>query len=311
MKKAHPALNLLVYAALAGCGGPSPSLQVADPAYVPPPVAPAFPMGRGPTVLVDEAHFNFHTAGERYRAFAELLRSDGYVVKPSNRKFTREALGGARLLVIANALAERNGSGNWTLPTPSAFSDEEIAAVKQWVEGGGSLLLIADHMPFPGAAEKLAAAFDVTLNNGFAVTPDPARMGDPFVFRRADGSLADDTVTQGSAGGSVDSVVTFTGSAFRAGPSAKPLLVLGPGTVSLMPDTAWRFQAATPRLPVDGWYQGAAIPVGKGRVAVFGEAAMFTAQVAPNGERFGMNAPAASGNAPFLLNVVHWLTAVD
>jgi hypothetical protein len=122
-------------------------------------------------VLVDEAHFNFHTAGERYRAFAELLRSDGYVVEPSNRKFTREALGGGRLLVIANALAERNGSGNWTLPTPSAFTDEEIAAVKQWVEGGGSLLLIADHMPFPGAAEKLAAAFDVTLNNGFAVTP--------------------------------------------------------------------------------------------------------------------------------------------
>ncbi|HSK41151.1 MAG TPA: hypothetical protein VK943_15400, partial [Arenibaculum sp.] len=200
---------------------------------------------------------------------------------------------------------------NWTLPTPSAFTDEEIAAVKEWVEGGGSLLLIADHMPFPGAAEKLAAAFDVTLNNGFAVTPDPAGMADPFVFRRADGSLADDPIAQGRAGASVDSVATFTGSAFRAGPNAKPLLVLGPDTISLMPDTAWQFQAATPRLPVGGWYQGAAIPVGQGRVAVFGEAAMFTAQVAPNGERFGMNAPAASGNAPFLLNVVHWLTAVD
>jgi hypothetical protein len=38
---------------------------------------------------------------------------------------------------------------------------------------------------------------------------------------------------------------------------------------------------------------------GSGRVAVIGEAAIFSAQV-----------PEASRNAQFLLNVVHWLTGL-
>jgi hypothetical protein len=65
----------------------------------------------------------------------------------------------------------------------------------------------------------------------------------------------------------------------------------------------------TPRIPVGGWYQGAAIRFGKGRVAVFGEAAMFSAQLAgPNRGPMGMNAPVAARNPQFLLNVMHWLS---
>ena len=46
----------------------------------------------------------------------------------------------------------------------------------------------------------------------------------------------------------------------------------------------------------------------EGRVAVFGEAAMFSAQVTgPNRSTMGMNAPVAAQNAPFLLNVMRWL----
>jgi hypothetical protein len=101
--------------------------------------------------MVDEAHFNFHTAEGRYQPFSELLRRDGYVVKPSRLKFSKVSLRDGQILVIANPLAERNRT-DWSLPTPSAFSDEEIEAVRDWVKGGGSLLLIADHMPFPGAA---------------------------------------------------------------------------------------------------------------------------------------------------------------
>ena len=66
-----------------------------------------------------------------------------------------------------------------------------------------------------------------------------------------------------------------------------------------------------PFVPATGLLQGAVIRHGKGRVAVFGEAAMFTAQVIErNGQvvRFGMNDPAASQNAQFVLNVLHWLS---
>jgi len=51
--------------------------------------------------------------------------------------------------------------------------------------------------------------------------------------------------------------------------------------------------------------------VGKGRVAVFGEAAMFSAQLAgPNKAPMGMNAPIAAQNPQFLLNVMHWLSGL-
>jgi hypothetical protein len=49
--------------------------------------------------------------------------------------------------------------------------------------------------------------------------------------------------------------------------------------------------------------------LGMGCVAVFGEAAMFSAQLAgPVKMQVGMNSAEASGNARFLLNVMHRLT---
>jgi hypothetical protein len=52
--------------------------------------------------------------------------------------------------------------------------------------------------------------------------------------------------------------------------------------------------------------------VGKGRVAVFGEAAMFSAQLAGRGGApMGMNAPEAAQNYKLLLNVLHWLSRTE
>jgi hypothetical protein len=46
-------------------------------------------------------------------------------------------------------------------------------------------------------------------------------------------------------------------------------------------------------------------------VAVFGEAAMFSAQVSgPQRRPMGMNAPRAGQNPQFLLNVMHWLAGL-
>jgi hypothetical protein len=73
---------------------------------------------------------------------------------------------------------------------------------------------------------------------------------------------------------------------------------------------AAEFTATTPRLAAVGWFQKAVLRHGAGRVAVFGETAMFSAQVSGE-ERFpmGMNDPAASGNYQFLLNIMRWLSA--
>lgn len=270
--------------------------------------APAYARGAGPVVLVDEAHANFHTIGGRYGPFRRLLEADGYVVRANRAPFSAESLRGASVLVIANALHPDNAA-SWRLPTPSAFTAAEVAAVHEWVQGGGALVLIADHMPFPGAAGPLAAAFGVDFRNGFAF--DSTERNGRTVFRRSDGTLASHPVTQGrGAAERIDSIVSFTGQGFVARGEAEPLLVLPAGTVLLLPDEAWRFSAAT-RRERGRFLQGALLRVGRGRAAFFGEAAMFTTQVAgAGGMRVGMNAPGAEQNAQFALNLLHCLTDV-
>ena len=67
---------LLAPPALAGCATTTGPGQIADLEFRPPIVNPAFEIGAGPVVLIDEAHYNFHTAEGRYKRFAELLRRD-------------------------------------------------------------------------------------------------------------------------------------------------------------------------------------------------------------------------------------------
>jgi hypothetical protein len=305
-----PRLVALVCCTLPGVA-PLAAQQVADSSFHPDVGPPAFARDAGPRVVLDQAHHNFHTVDGRYLSFARLLRADGFVVSGSDGPLTARTLADVDVLVIANALNERNAlQENWALPTPSAFTAEEIPAVRTWVQEGGALLLIADHMPFAGAAHDLAGAFDFDFVNGFAFEDADAGGGGPMIFRRADGSLAAHPVTDGGlAGDRVDSVATFTGSAFRAPPGATSLLTFRPDVVSLNPDTAWTVLEDSPRTDVGGWSQGAVAEVGRGRVAVFGEAAMFSAQLAgPQGVPMGMNAPLAAQNPRFLLNLMEWLS---
>lgn len=304
--RARPVLVLLLTAL---CVAVAPAQQVADPDFAPPIPKPAFQMAKGPLVLIDEAHHNFHTATGRYKPFADLLARDGYVIRGSSAPFSKASLEGARVLVIANALAARNEE-DWSLPTPSAFTDEEVAAVRDWVRDGGSLLLIADHMPFPGAVATMAKAFDVTFSNGFAFPVED--QNSPIVFSRDGGALADHAVSRGRDDTErIAKVATFTGSAFRVAKGATPILVFKTKVMSLEPQEAWQFDKDTPRTDVTDWCQGAVLRHGKGRVAVFGEAAMFSAQLGgPDRKPMGMNSPAAAENARFLLNVAHWLTGL-
>ena len=283
--------------------------QVPDLDFRPEVGKPAFEAGRGPRVTIDAAHHNFHTADGRYQPFATLLERDGYTVQSNTVKFSAASLKETNVLVISNALAAQNEE-DWFLPTPSAFDSAEIAAVETWVREGGALLLIADHMPFPGAAADLAAPFGIFLQNGFAAASDDDT--GPITFTRANAGLADHVITRGQKGSAkIDTVVSFTGQAFRPAPGApvEPLLTLGAHAVLLLPEEAWMFSKRTPRVPAAGWLQGAVLRHGRGRVAVFGEAAMFSAQLGgPQRNPMGMNRPEAKQNAQFLLNVMHWLS---
>ena len=267
---------------------------------------PAYTSGLGPLVLIDQAHDNFHTRTGRFSGFAHLLEQDGYRTGDLSSKLTSsDLLDGCRILVIANALDSSNLS-EWALPTPSAFTPEEIGILRQWVQEGGSLFLIADHMPFAGAAGLLAQAFDIEFLNGFAFTRENS--WPPSVFSLKDSTLNPSSVTTGmNPEERIDSLATFTGSAFRAPAGSEPLLAFRQGNTILLPDTAWRFNANTPRKDLNGYCQGAIMKYGKGRIAVFGEAAMFTAQIVNGNFRVGFNSELAPQNARFTLNLIHWL----
>lgn len=286
--------------------------QVADTLFRYTPKQPQYPIGKGTKLYLDEAHHNFHTTTGRFRPFVDFLRSDGYVVEGFRQQFTTEGLKGVKILVIANALNAVNDTV-WRLPTPSAFSDAEIGALAKWVEQGGSLFLIADHMPFPGAAEKLAATFGIKFYNAFALRKNWAdrtvatALNTPDLFTPGHG-LGDNSITGGrNSSEKITSLQTFTGQAFEVPIGAVPIVTLNQDFELLLPQTAWQFADHTETLPATNLVQGAYLRHGKGRLVVFGEAAMFSAQIQRGAVRMGMNAPTAGQNAQFLLNVIHWL----
>jgi hypothetical protein len=267
---------------------------------------PAYDKGKGPIVLIDEAHNNFHTAVGTYLPFADLLRQDGYAIKRAKDKISLELLKSGDIYVIADAQPPLN------VGDPPTFSQEEIQILNGWVKDGGSLFVVTDHMPDPGAIKDLALTFGIEVKNGYVMQgPPPGRPG-PMLFQKKDGSLSDHLLTKGRGPDEkVSRIATFAGSAFRCGEGFQPILVLGEGYRSWMPKEYDKFPPGTPNVDVSGWYQGGVMLYGKGRIAFFAEAAMFTAQVFANGRvKAGMNHSLGRDNARLLLNILHWLSGL-
>lgn len=259
--------------------------------------------GKGSLLVLDEAHFNYHTLSGRYAPFGQLLESDGYVLQGGGEKFTNEYLEKLKILVIANAMPD--SSAEWKLPAKSAFEESEIAAVKKWVEAGGSLLLIADHMPFAGQATQLSQAFGFNFIDGFAIRRDKK----PEIFSRNRNNLNHNIITKGRNKEEViDSLMVFTGQGFIAPKEATVLTQMNDDYEILMPPVAWAFGQTTPRMSGQHLVNGAFMNYGKGRLVVMGEAAMFSAQLSgPKKVKVGMNHVNGKQNAQFLLNIIHWL----
>lgn len=198
--------------------------QVMDTGFNVPEFVPAFQKTGGPVVLADLHHHNFAVEDGNYKPFFSLLEKDGYTVKHLHQKFTEKLLKQGQILVIINALSEKN-IDRWSLPVFPAFTQSEIIAVYNWVMKGGALLLVADHMPFPAAASAMAKMFGIDFSNGFAID---TISWDPLVFKRSDNTLKDHPIIQGrDETERIDSIVSFWGQAFTSSKKEmKGLLVL-------------------------------------------------------------------------------------
>lgn len=274
-------------------GDPTFDARVARPAYA----------TTHPRVLFDEAHFNVHKAGWRYKPFADLIANNGYLVQRVTRRFTEASLSGHDVLVIANALgfwgvlqalANRFGLEGKLEVNRGAFAPAECNTVAAWVRRGGSLLLIADHSPCGAAAQRLSSRFGVDMTNWYAEDGRPNH--DPetdnwafLVFSRENGLLLGHPITRGrSEEERINRVMTFTGQSLRPPPGSASFLKLSPTAREYPknPSPDWDFRSAA------NLAQGVAVDYGEGRVVVLGEAAVLTSQVsrfANQTFRFGMS----------------------
>jgi hypothetical protein len=261
----------------------------------------------GPKVLFDEAHHNFHTAAGRYKPFADLIGNDGYLITSNKQPFSAAVLKGYRVLVISNALgAARMGEPAAGNP---AFTALESDAVRDWVKGGGALLLIADHAPMGSANQILGERFGVDMSKMYTVDEQNCdkESGSPsfIVYTRESGRLADHPITRGRDNSErVNRIIAFTGQSLKGPADSVPFMKLADSAQDTMPGPAAKPVSAAGRA------QGIAMKLGKGRVVFLGEAGMLTAQVAgPQRVRFGMNR-AGIDNRQLALNLMHWLSGL-
>ena len=297
-------LVLFLLAAAASTSSLSFAQQIADPNFDTKVAKPAYTK-KGPKLLFDEAHHNFHTAGGRYKAFADLITNDGYQVTPGKEKFSAALLKGYRLLVISNAM----GAAQMNRPEASnpAFTDEECDAVRDWVKKGGALLLIADHAPIGGANQILGDRFGVNMSKMYTADREnhDQESNNPgfIVYTRESGRLADHPITRGrNESERVNKIIAFTGQSLKGPADSFAFMKLADSAVDAMPGPNPNPASAAGRA------QGIAMSFGKGRVVVLGEAAMLSAQLAgPDKMAFGMNRPGID-NRQLALNIVHWLS---
>ena len=299
---------LLLGAALAAGVVAAQTEQLSDPAFDTSVAHPAYKPGSGPRVAVDEAHLNFHTAGGRYKAFADLLAHDGYRVAANRERFSKKLLRSYDVLVIANALGAAD-PGDPAAASP-AFTPQEVKAVSEWVRHGGTLLLITDHAPAGAAAQELALKFGVRTSNLTVVDTTAGNFlaghfQTNLEFTRANGLLPEHAITSGrNATERVERVVAFAGQSLQGPAGAACFLALGAAAFEYRPPSF-------ARLPRMGDCMGLALRFGRGRVVVTGEAGMLSAQVMTEEDKtthpWGMNWPGVD-NRQLGLNIVHWLS---
>lgn len=270
---------------------------------------PAF-TSRHPKLAIDEAHHNFHTMTGRYLPFANLMRGDGCEVVAGKEPFTAKSLAGLDLLVISNALGD-DDMGSPAALQP-AFTPEECAAVRAWVEAGGGLLLIADHSPMGSAARGLGEVLGVDMRSSYAIDVVRGDSKSPSTITYTAGAGLDTAhaIVRGrDRAESVRKVITFTGQSLTGPAGSTALLQLSDRAEDLMVGLG-EANGRVPkekRLSAAGRAQGLAFELGRGRVVVLAEAAMMSAQVAGwRKSPMGMNVP-GTDDRQFALNVVRWL----
>ena len=252
-------------------------------------------------ILLDEAHHNLYAAASGgYRSFVQLVTEEGFAVTTNRLPFSPARLASTDILLIANpnlsteASAKVDGA-DAEAPVEqrarAAFTEAEADAIREWVEGGGALLLVTDHFPTGTAAGALARRFGVGLSGGWTDDPEHRRTvpgyGAVFgylLFSRTNALIGAHPITDGhDPSERVRAVATTTGESIEGPPAATVLLRLGATAVDWLPPPTGPSEPAVAGVrdfnpcptcttrPAGGRSQAIALEVGRGRMVVVGE----------------------------------------
>lgn len=319
--------------------------QIGDSTFCAEIAEPAYAFGKGPKVLFDEAHSNYGKISPdvlspqvgRYHAFGELLKADGYRVEPNRRVITEDVLQAYQLLAVIAPLP-----GEYFLPSgpnpvaysgKMAFQDSEVAAIRNWVEQGGSFLFNTEHSPFLPSAKNLLSAFGLAVEpNAYAVMTLPGQALEiaapthPIFLGRSRAERIEALPTPKSVGGGVHLTSTSSNAVaitrFGLGLMMTETLAAGYANQRFhkfcksLKDSEVsgecaalqkEWQAGTKTRITSGDEPMKVLEVGKGRVAVFTEFSTLTSQIAEaNSAPYG--GLRDDGYTQLTLNTLHWLT---
>ncbi len=274
--------------------------------------SPAFAAGSGPKIVFSTRNSVFVEV-DLHSPLSALAEADGFATAKDERLLDAVVADNPGILALINPYL-RSYNDYPAIEPPSAFSDEEIEAVRGWVENGGSLLVIADHAPLGGGSSKLASAFGFTYLNGHTGEDRSAAAGYAklsLTYTPQDG-LGDHAITNGATGRKQRGRFhTFGGQSFIPPAEAVSLLTLPQGwSAWFVHDIGANLQSPQ-KMDASGMSQGAVLEYGKGRVAIFAEAGAFSAQLLPDGSHVGFNTELGKENPEFALSVLRWLARFE
>lgn len=295
------------------------------------------PAARARVIAYDEGHNNFpHT---RVHGMLDIARQLGFSVQPFVGTLDTQLATRPDLLIICVPASvpdsvfvamfrEPRGTRapDWPYWAPefdrSAYSENELHALVEWIRGGGRFLLLLDHAPVPFHARTLARAVGVEVRDafttdpshyppGYASRPDSVMHAYPtqqhwILFSRATGTIGSHPITDGAdLAHRVEAVATYTGSSLQGPVGSTSLLSLSDQSVDIF--RPWS-DGPEYRMAASGRSQAIAFLLGKGRVVVTSETGYL--QASP----FGSEPPnsgldyAHANNRIFAENVFRWLT---
>lgn len=262
---------------------------------------PSFEINEGPLVMIDAAHKNFFVQSDLIKPLVDILLNDGYRVSYLVKKFNKENLNQAKVLVIMTALpfdfATQSSAADL-----ETYSENEINTVATWVSNGGSLLVFSEHAPFDQAINPLLQKFDIESSIG--VTVDTLNYDKKYSYGMIvfEGDNLSNTHPLVKGKYEVKKLISFGGSSLTG---------LNYNNILKLDNSAINVKHQTGNGPIGkGNSQGLAGNYGKGKIAAFGDSNGFTAMVFNNedGSKMyaGMNTEGYDWKN-FVLNTFSWL----